>query len=109
MDSETGPRPSSVNRGDPTRAFTNVPIADGVRIGHVHLKVADLERALDFYCGVLGFTLTQKLGDAAPSFRQAATIITLGSIHGKAAAAMLRQQARPAFIMRRSSIRRAQV
>jgi catechol 2,3-dioxygenase len=65
MDSETGPRPSSVNRGDPTRAFTSAPIDDGVRIGHVHLKVADLERALDFYCGVLGFTLTQKLGDAA--------------------------------------------
>lgn len=30
-------------------------IGDGVRIGHVHLKVADLERALAFYCGVLGF------------------------------------------------------
>ena len=29
------------------------PIADGTRIGHVHLKVADLERALSFYCGVL--------------------------------------------------------
>lgn len=29
-----------------------------VRIGHVHLKVADLERSLGFYCGVLGFELT---------------------------------------------------
>jgi catechol 2,3-dioxygenase len=38
----------------------------GVRIGHVHLKVADLERALGFYCGVLGFALTQRYGrDAA--------------------------------------------
>lgn len=37
----------------------------GVRIGHVHLKVADLERALRFYCGVLGFELTQRLGDGA--------------------------------------------
>ena len=36
-----------------------------VRIGHVHLKVADLERALAFYCGVLGFTLTQRLGSQA--------------------------------------------
>ncbi|MCI0747819.1 MAG: VOC family protein, partial [Verrucomicrobia subdivision 3 bacterium] len=37
-----------------------------VRIGHVHLKVADLERALAFYCGVLGFSLTQRSGpDAA--------------------------------------------
>jgi catechol 2,3-dioxygenase len=37
-----------------------------VRIGHVHLKVADLDRALAFYCGVLGFELTQRYGpDAA--------------------------------------------
>src|SRR5919202_6235577 len=35
------------------------------RIGHVHLKVADLERALAFYCGVLGFELTQRYGDQA--------------------------------------------
>ncbi|MFL6447539.1 MAG: VOC family protein [Bryobacteraceae bacterium] len=38
------------------------PIDPGVCIGHVHLKVADLERALGFYCGVLGFTLTQRFG-----------------------------------------------
>jgi catechol 2,3-dioxygenase len=36
-----------------------------VDIGHVHLKVADLERSLAFYCGVLGFELTQKMGDQA--------------------------------------------
>jgi catechol 2,3-dioxygenase len=36
-----------------------------VRIGHVHLRVADLERALDFYCGVLGFELTQRYGAQA--------------------------------------------
>lgn len=36
------------------------PIDPGVRIGHVHLKVADLERALRFYCGVLGFLATQR-------------------------------------------------
>lgn len=36
-----------------------------VRIGHVHLKVADLDRALGFYCGVLGFALTQRLGPGA--------------------------------------------
>ena len=41
------------------------PIDGGVRIGHVHLKVSDLERALDFYCGVLGFTLTQRFGNEA--------------------------------------------
>jgi catechol 2,3-dioxygenase len=44
---------------------TKPPIAAGVRIGHVHLKVADLPRALDFYCGVLGFELTQRFGDQA--------------------------------------------
>jgi catechol 2,3-dioxygenase len=37
----------------------------GVRIGHVHLKVSDLERALGFYCGVLGFTLMQRYGREA--------------------------------------------
>jgi catechol 2,3-dioxygenase len=36
-----------------------------VRIGHVHLKVADLERAVDFYKGVLGFEITQKYGGRA--------------------------------------------
>lgn len=36
-----------------------------VRIGHVHLKVADLDRALGFYCGVLGFALTQRMGRSA--------------------------------------------
>ena len=46
----TGPRPA---------------IHPGVRIGHVHLKVADLERALGFYVGVLGFELTQYFGSSA--------------------------------------------
>lgn len=41
------------------------PIDPEVRIGHVHLKVADLERALRFYCGVLGFELTQRYGTQA--------------------------------------------
>ncbi len=44
---------------------TTSPIAAGVRIGHVHLKVADLPRALDFYCGVLGFELMQRYGTQA--------------------------------------------
>ena len=35
------------------------------RIGHVHLKVADLERALSFYRDLLGFELIQKIGDQA--------------------------------------------
>ncbi len=46
--------------------MAGAPIHPDVSIGHVHLKVADLERALAFYCGVLGFELTQRYGrDAA--------------------------------------------
>jgi catechol 2,3-dioxygenase len=45
----------------------------GVRIGHVHLKVADLQRALDFYCGVLGFTMT--------TGRPGAAFISAGGYH----------------------------
>lgn len=41
------------------------PIHPGTAIGHVHLKVSDLQRALDFYCGVLGFELTQRYGSQA--------------------------------------------
>jgi len=44
---------------------TSKPISPGTRIGHVHLKVADLERALNFYVGVLGFELMQTYGDQA--------------------------------------------
>lgn len=40
-------------------------IDPGVRIGHVHLKVSDLERALAFYCGVLGFEVTMRYGPGA--------------------------------------------
>jgi catechol 2,3-dioxygenase len=42
-----------------------VAIHPEVRIGHVHLKVADLERSLAFYSGVLGFQLMQRFGDSA--------------------------------------------
>ncbi len=41
------------------------PVASGTRIGHVHLKVADLDRAIGFYSGVLGFELMQKYGTQA--------------------------------------------
>src|SRR2546426_10562653 len=50
------------------------PIHPGVRIGHVHLKVADLDRALAFYRDVLGFELTQRYG------RQAA-FLSAGGYH----------------------------
>ena len=42
-----------------------VPIDPGARIGHVHLKVSDLERAIAFWHGVLGFDVMQRLGDQA--------------------------------------------
>lgn len=60
VDTPSGPRPA--------------PISPGTRIGHVHLKVADIQRALDFYCGVLGFVLTQRFG------RQAA-FVSAGGYH----------------------------
>ncbi len=50
------------------------PIHPATRIGHVHLKVADLERALAFYCGVLGFQITQRYG-------QDAAFISAGGYH----------------------------
>jgi catechol 2,3-dioxygenase len=50
------------NRG---AIMSNTPIIAGTRIGHVHLKVADLDRALGFYCGVLGFEVMQRYGDQA--------------------------------------------
>ena len=50
------------------------PLHPDVRIGHVHLKVADLDRALSFYRDVLGFELTQRYG------RQAA-FVSAGGYH----------------------------
>jgi catechol 2,3-dioxygenase len=41
------------------------PVDPGVRIGHVHLKVADLDRSLAFYRDVLGFGVTQRFGSQA--------------------------------------------
>jgi catechol 2,3-dioxygenase len=43
----------------------NSPLDPGTRIGHVHLKVADIERALGFYRDVLGFQVTQRYGKQA--------------------------------------------
>jgi catechol 2,3-dioxygenase len=45
--------------------MANYTVPAGTRIGHVHLKVADIKRALDFYCGILGFDLIQTYGDQA--------------------------------------------
>jgi catechol 2,3-dioxygenase len=41
------------------------PIAAGTRIGHVHLKVSNIQKSLNFYCGILGFELQQLYGKQA--------------------------------------------
>ena len=52
----------------------NYTIPPNTRIGHVHLKVSDLQRSLDFYCGLLGFELTTTYG-------QEAAFISAGGYH----------------------------
>jgi len=54
MMSDTKPVPANLD--------TSRPIAAGTRVGHVHLKVSDLERSLAFYVGVLGFEVMQRSG-----------------------------------------------
>lgn len=49
----------------PLNSAAQRPIDPRVQIGHGHLKVADLNQALAFYCGVLGFELMQRIGDDA--------------------------------------------
>ena len=56
----SGNSPQMLELGKNVRA-----IDSRVRIGHIHLKVSDLERSLAFYCGVLGFELMQRWGTQA--------------------------------------------
>ncbi|MBP7001632.1 VOC family protein [Amaricoccus sp.] len=63
---------AATSASQPARAA--VPVAPATRIGHVHLKVADLDRAIAFYSGVLGFELMQRYG------RQAA-FLSAGGYH----------------------------
>ena len=60
MSVETDSRPAVTDYGP-----LGKPIDPGARIGHVHLKVADIERSLDFYCGVLGFSVKARYGTQA--------------------------------------------
>ena len=55
--------PAEPRPADPDPAVA--PVSHGLRIGHVHLRVADLDRAIGFYRGVLGLELQQRWGDAA--------------------------------------------
>ena len=61
------------SQADAAQALQFPSIDKGVRIGHVHLKVADLQRALDFYVGVLGFEVT--------TTRPGAAFISAGGYH----------------------------
>jgi catechol 2,3-dioxygenase len=47
------------------KAISSYVVDPRTHIGHVHLKVADIERALRFYCDVLGFEATQRFGESA--------------------------------------------
>jgi catechol 2,3-dioxygenase len=62
---------STIANDLPHPSFAPVDVA--TRIGHVHLKVADIERALAFYCGVLGFSVMQQ--------REGAAFISAGGYH----------------------------
>jgi catechol 2,3-dioxygenase len=55
--------PFDMNEKDST--VSGRPVHAGARIGHVHLRVSDLERAIAFYNGVLGFEITQQFGNSA--------------------------------------------
>ena len=59
---------SDVNLAEKPASAAVKAIDSGVRIGHVHLKVADIERSLAFYCGVLGFELQARYGTQAAFF-----------------------------------------
>src|SRR5690242_4366445 len=69
----------------------NSTIDPGAQIGHVHLKVADLDRALAFYRDILGFTVTGRIGDqlaflAAGGYHHHIGLNTLESRDGTAPA-----------------------
>jgi catechol 2,3-dioxygenase len=59
------PSPDAASEATARPGAAAAPVVPEARIGHVHLKVADLERALAFYCGVLGFELMQRYGREA--------------------------------------------
>ena len=83
------------------------PISQGARIGHVHLKVANIERALGFYCGVLGFELIARLGDEAAFISAGGYHHHIGLNTWKAVAVRRPHPERPGFIIWQFFIRLA--
>jgi catechol 2,3-dioxygenase len=79
------------------------------RIGHVHLKVADLDRALAFYRDVLGFEVTQRIGNTAAFLSAGGYHHHIASTPGRAAAAPRLPPAPPASTISRSSPTRAEL
>src|ERR1700679_2420733 len=71
VEEQSGPRMISPSMKSPPAA---PQIHPDVRIGHVHLRVANLDRALRFYCGVLGFELMQR-------FDSSAAFVSAGGYH----------------------------
>ncbi len=63
-----------LSSSDRTRSEVSNPMDPDTRIGHVHLKVTDLERALRFYCDALGFAVTQRCD-------RPTALISAGSYH----------------------------
>ena len=86
---------------------TTHPIAPAVRIGHVHLKVADLDRALRFYRDVLGFQETQRFGSQAAFLSAGGYHHHIGLNTWESAAARPRRPAPRASITSPSCTRRA--
>jgi catechol 2,3-dioxygenase len=64
IDSPEQARPSDFLRVEAKMTSASA-VHPAVRVGHIHLKVADLERSIAFYHGVLGFDVTQRMGDSA--------------------------------------------
>ena len=73
-------------------------------IGHVHLKVADLERAIGFYHGVLGFDVMQRLGDSAAFLSWGGYHHHIGLNTWESLVVLLQRAERPVCIIRRSFI-----
>ena len=83
------------------------PIDPGAHIGHVHLKVADIERALGFYRDVLGFDVKQRWGGEAAFISAGDYHHHIGLNTWERGAARRRRPARPASSTPRSATRRA--